>query len=90
MSKQQNTRLKNNITKVEQNGDATLTKEFKYKIGFHQSVSTGIIGLEGYVHFDDGQERSSIEYFLHALERFQKDLKDKGFTVAGNDGDNSK
>lgn len=62
--------------------DQILTKEFKYKIGFNQSVSTGVVAIEGYVHFDDGQAISSTEYFLLALQRFQNSLKESGYQLA--------
>lgn len=57
-------------------------KEFQYKIGFNQSVSSGVVALEGYIHFDDGQALGSISYFMIALENFKENLKQQGFTLA--------
>ena len=59
-----------------------VTKEYKYKIGFNQSVSTGVVALEGYVHFDDDQAMTSTEYLIVALQRFKDRLKDEGYTLA--------
>ena len=67
---------------IKRTEDQIVTKEFKYKIGFNQSVSTGVVALEGYVHFDDGQAVKSTEYLINSLQRFKEDLKHNGYTLA--------
>ena len=60
---------------------------YKYQIGFHQSVTTGIIGFEGNVNFDDYDNLDEdtpnpVTHLESMLEDAENVFKGRGYRVA--------
>lgn len=72
--------------KVENNNSEETGYGFKYKIGFNQSVSTGIIGIEGYCLFGERDETTNapeaLNTLLLSIQSFERALEHAGYQVA--------
>lgn len=56
---------------------------WKFRLGFDQSVSTGVLNLHGYVNFNTFEEGNEDIHQLEALlEGFESILERRGYLVA--------
>lgn len=56
---------------------------YRYRIGFNQSVSSGIFSFDGSINFDDIKESSKeIENLKNAILETQKQFKKAGLRIA--------
>jgi hypothetical protein len=57
----------------------TESRQFKYNIGFSQSVSSGIIGFHADIYTDDLEDYIKLD---EILEKMEKRFRDKNYLVA--------
>ena len=56
---------------------------YKYRIGFHQSLTTGVIGFEGNVNYDNaGDTEEHNDYLVNMLKNTEYIFREQGYRVA--------
>lgn len=55
---------------------------YKYRIGFHQSLTTGVIGFEGNVNFDVDEEINPVIILKSYFEKAEIFFRNAGYRVA--------
>lgn len=57
---------------------------YKFKLGFDQSVSSGVINIHGecYFNYDVVDAENSLQFLRINLQRFEMDLTKEGYLVA--------
>ena len=57
---------------------------YKYRIGFHQSLTTGVVGFEGNIQFDEGEENAATasDKLMILVSSAEQSFKGMGYRVA--------
>jgi hypothetical protein len=68
----------------QQNNNELPTTNYKFKLGFDQSVSSGVISIHGecYFDYDVVDAENSLHFLRINLQRFESDLTREGYLVA--------
>jgi protein involved in sex pheromone biosynthesis len=77
-----NTKKNNRKRVVKTNNEAE--KPYRFRLGFDQSVSSGVINIHGecYFNYDIADAENSLQFLRINLQRFESDLTREGYLVA--------